>query len=382
MMLHSKYRLSSPEQPDIYSLPAVKEKVFPVVAFNNHRLRIWFDILTPKQVMFFKRAVHVLRQSGHEVLCTSREYREAVALARIKGLDLAIVGRHGGADRYGKLVAGAERIKELAGAVKTFEPDVALTFSSPEGARVAFGLGLPHIGFNDSPHADAVARLTVPLMSRLLCPWVIPYPAWTRFGISRRDIARYRALDPAAWLKHESPAGEKEEKKTVLIRLEESKASYIADKRLGSAALVDAAVDGLSKDADVVILCRYGDQIDYAKERYGQGARVIEEVVDGVALIKSADLFIGAGGTMSAEAALLGVPTISVAPVRFYVEDYLARSGLLLRTRDQRTLVRASKKMLSDAVYRMAVRKKAARALALMEDPTARMIGAIKSVRL
>jgi predicted glycosyltransferase len=344
-------------------------------------LRIWFDILTPKQVMFFKRAVQVLGRSGHEVLCTSREYREAVALARIKGLDLAIVGRHGGADRYDKLVAGAERIRELAGVVKSFEPDVALTFSSPEGARVAFGLGLPHIGFNDSPHADAVARLTVPLMSRLLCPWVIPYSAWTRFGISRKDIARYRALDPAAWLKHENPPGKKEGR-MVLIRLEESKASYIADRKLGSAALVDTAVDELSKGASVTILCRYGDQIDYAKERYGQKARVIDEVVDGIALIKSADLFIGAGGTMSAEAALLGVPTISVAPVRFYVEDYLSKAGLLLRTRDPRTLVRAGKKMLSDADYRAVVRKKAARSLASMEDPTDRMVGAIRSVRL
>ena len=345
-------------------------------------MRIWFDILTPKQVMFFKHAVHVLRKSGHEVLCTSREYREAVALARIKDLDLTIVGRHGGGDRYDKLVAGAERIEKLAGVVKSFGPDVALTFSSPEGARVAFGLGLPHIGFNDSPHAEAVARLTVPLMSRLLCPWVIPYPAWTRFGISRKNIARYRALDPAAWLKHESPGVKKEERKTVLIRLEESKASYIADKKLGSAALVDAAVGELSKDAKVIILCRYGDQIDYARERYGQKAKVMEEVVDGIALIKSADLFIGAGGTMSAEAALLGVPTISAAPVRFYVEDYLARSGLLLRTRDPRTLVRAGKKMLADANYRKAVRKKAARTLASMEDPTSKMVGAVKSVRL
>ena len=72
-------------------------------------MKIWFDILTPKQVMFFKRAVTSLRSSGHVVLCTSRQYREAVELARIKSLDLTIVGSHGGADRYDKLLQSASR---------------------------------------------------------------------------------------------------------------------------------------------------------------------------------------------------------------------------------------------------------------------------------
>lgn len=62
-------------------------------------MEIWFDILTPKQVMFFRRAVALLHNSSHEVLCTSRQYREAVELARINGFDLTIVGSHGGADR-------------------------------------------------------------------------------------------------------------------------------------------------------------------------------------------------------------------------------------------------------------------------------------------
>ncbi|HEX6562071.1 MAG TPA: DUF354 domain-containing protein [Nitrososphaera sp.] len=345
-------------------------------------MRIWFDILTPKQVMFFKDAVASLREKGHEVLCTSRDYREAVELARIKGLDLKLVGRHGGPERYGKLAASAERIGALADAVSGFSPDAAVTFSSPEGARVAYGLGVRHIGFNDSPHAEAVARLTVPLMSRLLCPWVIPYSSWTGYGISRKNISRYRALDPVAWLKHDSSQADKEEeagrdKKTVLIRLEESKASYIADKKLASTALVDAVVNELAQRADIAILCRYSDQIEEAKKRYGSKARIIESVVDGVPLIKSAGLFIGAGGTMSAEAALLGVPTISIAPVRYYVEDYLVRSDLVARTRNPGALVRLAGKMLKDEKFRKVQKKKAERALASMENPTKRMLAAI-----
>lgn len=341
-------------------------------------MRIWFDILTPKQVMFFRRAVALLQEKGHEVLCTSRDYREPVELARIKGLDLKIVGRHGGSERYGKLVASAQRIQALAEVVNGFSPDAAVTFSSPEGARVAFGLGIRHIGFNDSPHATAVARLTVPLMSKLLCPWVIPVSAWTGFGISAKNIVRYRALDPAAWLKSEKPrtagAG-----KRVLVRLEESKASYLADGRFSSASLVDAVVDELSQTADVTVLCRYSDQIEEAKQKYGGRARVMEGVFDGVSLLKAADLFIGAGGTMSAEAALLGVPAISIAPVRYHVEDYLVRTGLIARTRDQKVLLKLAKKMLSDTKFRSAHARKAARTLASMEDPVKKMMAAVLS---
>ena len=343
-------------------------------------MRIWFDVLTPKQVMFFRPAVEKLRQSlGHEVLCTSRDYREAVELARIKKLNVEIVGRHGGADRYDKLVAGAQRTKELADRVRKFGPDVAVTFSSPEGTRVAFGLGICQIGLNDSPHAEAVARLTVPLISQLLCPWVIPYSAWTGYGISRNNISRYHALDPAAWLKNEGNAQDvtKSDRKIVLVRLEESKASYIADSKFGSGSLIDAAVDELSKTTDVVILCRYSDQIEYAREKYGGKARIVEEVFDGVPLIRTAGLFIGAGGTMSAEAALLGVPTISIAPVRFHVDDYLARTGLVTRTRGAAALAKTARKMLGDKSYIEQNRKRAARTLASMEDPTDRIIRAV-----
>lgn len=328
--------------------------------------------------MFFRRAVMVLRSSGHNVLCTSRQYREAVELAKIKKLDLTVVGSHGGADRYDKLRESAIRTQELAEAVMRFRPEVALTFSSPEGARVAFGLGIRHIGFNDSPHAEAVARLTIPLMSRLLCPWVIPYSTWTQFGIAKGNITRYRALDPAAWLKHDEIPEPDENKNTILLRLEESKASYIADKKLGTERMIDDFVNELWQSADIMVLCRYKDQIAEVEARYGNKVRILNDVVDGTALVKSAGLFVGAGGTMTAEAALLGKPTISIAPLQFYVEKYLLESGLVKRAANAEALVRLGSKMMSDDRYRHAQKKKAARILAKMEDPTDRMISAVR----
>jgi uncharacterized protein len=332
--------------------------------------------------MFFRRAVNLLHNSGHEVLCTSRKYREAVELARIKKLDLTFVGSHGGADRYNKLRESARRTYELAEVVKQFGPDAAVTFSSPEGSRVAFGLGIRHIGFNDSPHAEAVAKLTIPLTSKLYCPWVIPHSAWSGYGIAKKNIVHYRALDPAAWLKHLNDDDDiqevKQEKKMILLRLEESKASYIADKKISITRIIDSFVDKLWQSANILVLCRYEDQIAEVESRYGNKVQVLRDVVEGTALIKSTQLFVGAGGTMTAEAALLGKPTISIAPIQFYVEKYLVRSGLVKRAINSRSLVRLGTKMISDERYIQMQKKRAARILGRMEDPTERMISALR----
>lgn len=331
--------------------------------------------------MFFRRAVTLLHNSGHEVLCTSRKYREAVELAKIKKLDLTFVGSHGGADRYDKLREGARRTYQLAEVVKQFGPDVAVTFSSPEGSRVAFGLGIRHIGFNDSPHSEAVAKLTIPLTSKLYCPWVIPYSAWSDYGIAKKNIVHYRALDPAAWLKHPDDIQEvKQNKKKmmILLRLEESKASYIADKKVSTTKMIDSFVNELWQSANIVILCRYEDQIAEVESRYGNKVQLLRDVVDGTALVKSTQLFVGAGGTMTAEAALLGKPTISIAPIQFYVQKYLVKSGLVKRASNSRSLVRLGMKMISDERYIQKQKKRATRILGRMEDPTERMINALR----
>jgi uncharacterized protein len=324
------------------------------------------------------RAVTILRDAGHDVLCTSRQYREAIELAKIKKLDLVIVGKHGGGDRYDKLRESANRTKELAVVVEQFEPDLAFTFSSPEGSRVAFGLAIRHIGFNDSPHAEAVARLTIPLMNMLQCPWVIPYYAWTPYGIARKNIAHYHALDPAAWLKHEKAPEVEHDKSTILLRLEESKASYMIDSHLRTTRMIDEFVNELWQSINIVALCRYPDQIAEIESRYGRKVRVLKKVVDGVALVKSIQLFVGAGGTMTAEAALLGKPTISIAPFQFYVEKYLVKSDLVKRATSPKLLVKMARKMISDSRYRQTQKRRAERILAGMEDPSDKILSALR----
>jgi uncharacterized protein len=349
--------------------------------------------------MFFQNFVEILRKDNHEILCTGRDYREAKELAKLKKIDIKTIGKHGGDKKYEKLNASTERTFLLSSIINSFNPNLTVSFSSPEAARVSFGLGIKHYVFNDSPHATAVAKLTIPLVDRLFCPWVIPVKDWTKFGLEKGKITTYKALDPIVWIKKELENNNyreiakikktlkiEEGKKIVLVRPEEVKASYIADKKVkNSTGLIDEIVNNYSDKYNILVLARYQDQIDFYKNRFENknGIKVIETVTDGMLLLKLSDLFIGAGGTMSAEAALIGKPVISITPINFHVESYLIKIGLIKKIRDSNTLNKYINKILSyDKVknkkqssyknqmsYQDNINRIAQRVVAKMEDP-------------
>jgi len=127
-------------------------------------------------------------KKSHTVLCTSRDYNQVTQLAKIRNLKLIIVGKHGGFKRHSKLNASLHRTKLLSIRIKEFSPDITISLCSPEAARVSYGLNIDHICFSDSPHANAVMRLVIPLVQKLLIPWIIPNKDFVKFGINIKNI--------------------------------------------------------------------------------------------------------------------------------------------------------------------------------------------------
>ncbi len=161
-------------------------------------MRVWFDILTPKHTLFFEPLCREIANGRNEMLITTRVYREAVEALRLRRLPFRIVGEHGGGTKLGKLLASGSRVVKLARLVEDWKPDVSISFSSPEAARVAFGLGIPHVAANDSPHSWHVARLSIPLSRYVCSPWLVRRRVWLSFGARADGIVSYRALDAAA----------------------------------------------------------------------------------------------------------------------------------------------------------------------------------------
>jgi predicted glycosyltransferase len=349
-------------------------------------LRFWFDVLTPKQLLFFNPVMEELKSRGHEVLATSRHYREVEQLATLLGVELKFVGARGGKGPYDQLRASLERMNSLLPVVGAFQPDSSVSVASADAARISFGIRVRHVAVSDSPHSVIAGKLSLPFSSHLLTPWIIPYIAWYRFGVQRSEITKYRALDPAAWLKRKALPKPpqmplKAGKPTILVRLEESYAPYmIGTDEAWTSKVLQRLSDDFG-DCNLIALCRYPDQLEMVKQKFGSTYVVPEKVVDGAGLIRQSDVFIGMGGTMTTEAALIGVPTISAYQGSgLYTERYLLSMGLLLKTHNLDKLSGLVRKSLTKK-YHDHCRNKAKRLLDSMEDPVERIVSYLTTVR-
>ena len=313
---------------------------------------------------------------NHKILCTSRNYREVVELSKIKKVNLTLIGKHGGSTKEGKLLSSIQRMSYLLDNITKFSPDLTVSFCSPEAARISYGMGIRHIAFSDSPHAEAVMRLSVPLVQKLLIPWVIPKNEFVKYGISKKDIIHYKSIDAAVIVKEKSiikNVNVDRTKRTIVIRPEESEAAYIQRKPERDNIIYEVSKE--FKSHNIIVLARYISQKNRLKEKFGKKIIIMDKVVDGKSLLNITDIFIGSGGTMTAEAALMGIPTISYHAVPNYIEKYLVRIGLVKRETSPKKISTLIKKMLSDTKVN---KEKAKAALSSMEDPYLKLVEAVK----
>jgi len=343
---------------------------------------VWLDILTPKQVFFLGELGRRLEARGHSVFRTTRHYKEVDELLRRRNVNALSVGRHGGASLEGKLAASAERIGLLSKIISKLKPDLSVAFASPEAARVSFGLAIPHFSVNDSPHATAVARLTIPLAAKLFSPAVISKRVWRRLGASPEQIVQYNALDPIGWLRSFIPnpnvlaelsldAAEP----MVVFRVEEAFAAYllghVAEQESVTIPIINQVINSHMDPLQIVVLPRYVEQIQGLRAVFPRRVTVPRTVIDGPSLLFFTSVFVGAGGTMTAEAALLGTPTISCFPHEpTIVEKHLIKKDLVYRETKPKKVANKIRQILANVDdVRKTQREKARAFTATMENP-------------
>lgn len=352
-------------------------------------MKVWIDALTPKQVLFFAPLRQALLSGKADVLVTTRSYREAVQTLRLKRIPHQVVGKHGGGTGYGKLVASGERVVKLASVIENWKPDVAVSFSSPEAARVAFGLAIPHVAANDSPHAWMVARLTLPL-SRFVCfPWIFSRKTWIDLGARPASLASYRALDPAAWLKgvtFQSSAlrnlGLEKNRPLVVLRTEEAFAAYLMGRASDRAPVIVPIIEELLRlklDLQIVVSTRYGLQAPVLRRKFGDKLTILDRIVDGTSLLGSSTVFVGSGGTMTVEAALMAIPAISCFPGEKpqYIR-FLESKGLVETIHSPRIVATRVRDVVVNPEKYEAQRVRGRKLLDWMEDPSRRVMSKVR----
>ncbi len=242
-----------------------------------------------------------------EVKVTVREGAGTEKMAKFLGLNFAVIGKHGGKDPYGKLMASIQRMKELTEYVKELKGYAFYTHSSVEGARVAYGLGLrPIITTDDTPWSIYVANLTLPL-----CDYHI-MPIWTKELWSVKQSKNnppvpvvYDGVKEVEWTKGIEINWKP---RYILVREPEVEASYL-DYEFKE-------FHSLAKDFDNV----------YYTRRYKGFYDIIKLVANSYCVVTLC------GSTVGKEACLLGVPTImytkGISSMALSVLNYLKDKGL------------------------------------------------------
>jgi len=342
-------------------------------------LKIWFDILTPKQYLFFEYFIQKL-QKQHKILCTSRKYEQVNGIRKFGSINPIIIGKHGGKNNVNKLLASLDRSKLLTKKIEKNGPDLLISFCSPEASRVAFGLGIPHIAFSDSPHANAVMRLALPYATKLLTPWIIPKKDFEGFGIDNKNIINYRTIDAAVIIKNYKKNKQKKSnlRKMILIRPEESEAAYIT-KKSKTVKIIKKIIEKFP-DEQKIVLSRYKEQTIKLKKIFGVSICLLSKPVSGKELLNNVDCFIGSGGTMTAESGLLGIPTISFNAIPNRIEDFLVKKRIIVRSENPDRISREIYQSLNNPQI-IKKRKENARKLVMsFEDPYQILLKTIRTL--
>ena len=342
-------------------------------------MKIWFDILTPKQYLFFEYFIQKL-QKQHKILCTSRKYEQVNGIRKFGSINPVIIGKHGGKNNVNKLLASLDRSKLLTKKIEKNSPDLLISFCSPEASRVAFGLGIPHIAFSDSPHANAVMRLALPYATKLLTPWIIPKKDFEGFGIDYKNIINYRTIDAAVIIKNYKKNKQKKSnlRKMILIRPEESEAAYIT-KKSKTVKIIKKIIEKFP-DEQKIVLSRYKEQTTQLKKIFGASISLLSKPVSGKELLNNIDCFIGSGGTMTAESGLLGIPTISFNAIPNRIEDFLVKKRIIVRSENPDRISREIYQSLNNPQI-IKKRKENARKLVMsFEDPYQVLLKTIRTL--
>lgn len=342
-------------------------------------MKIWFDILTPKQYLFFEYFIQKL-QKQHKILCTSRKYEQVNGIRKFGSINPIIIGKHGGKNNVNKLLASLDRSKLLTKKIEKNGPDLLISFCSPEASRVAFGLGIPHIAFSDSPHANAVMRLALPYATKLLTPWIIPKKDFEGFGIDYKNIINYRTIDAAVIIKNYKKNKQKKSnlRKMILIRPEESEAAYIT-KKSKTVKIIKKIIEKFP-DEQKIVLSRYKEQTIKLKKIFGASICLLSKPVSGKELLNNVDCFIGSGGTMTAESGLLGIPTVSFNAIPNRIEDFLVKKRIIVRSENPDRISREIYQSLNNPQI-IKKRKENARKLVMsFEDPYQILLKTIRTL--
>jgi predicted glycosyltransferase len=295
-------------------------------------------------VLVFRPLVGLLRERGHEVEITARDYGQTLQLLELHGLEATALGHHGGRSRLGKARSLASRLRALRRWARPRGFDVALAHGSHELTLSARGLGIPSATTHDYEYALLQHHLGMRAATKVVVPDSIPPERLKPFGVVPPKLLTYPGLKEEYYLADFEPDprvldewGIDRSRILVVLRPPPDVSQY---HRHGN-PLFPQTLDhiGRLENVHAVVLPRTEEQRDYVNGLGLPSVIVPNRAVDAQSLIALADLVVSAGGTMNREAVALGVPVYTTFTGRLGgVDEELIRTGRLKPLTDARSL--------------------------------------------
>lgn len=292
-------------------------------------MKIWFDLSNSPHVNMFRTMIRDLQRT-HEVIVTSRPLANTEDLLRIHHIPHTTVGVHYGRSLTGKLCGYPIRVAQLLRFLRRRGVEVAVSQSSFHSPVVARLLGIRSVYLNDNEHA-AGNLPAFACADRIMVPEFLTERSLRRQGARPAKVARYPGVKEGIYLWEHAqrrPAPSRARHPGAPARIFIRPEPWTAQYYRGPQNFLDDVIGALQTRASVTVLPRSREQYRHYAGAAFKGCRVLSGVLDIDAIAGDCDLFIGAGGTMTREMAVLGIPTISVYQDRLLdVDRYLIAQG-------------------------------------------------------
>jgi uncharacterized protein len=307
-------------------------------------MRIWADMTAPAHVLVLRPIIERLRESGHEVTVTSRDYTQTQELLALHHIEHTPIGRHGGASRMSKLMRLIQRTWRMRRFGNGRGFDLAIAHGSNDLAIASRLLGIPEANMHDYEFAVAQHHVGCRLAKRVIFPDSVPPERLRRFGVGPEKLFQYPGFKEEYYLADFEvdpgvldQVGVATERVVVIVRPPPDVSLY--HRKSNPLFPQVLARVGTDERVHAVVLPRTEEQRFFVKKLALPSLIVPDHAVEAQSLVALADLVVSAGGTMNREAVALGTPVYTTYGGRLGgVDEALIRSNRLRPLTDPRAL--------------------------------------------
>lgn len=278
-------------------------------------MKIWFDADNAPHVLVMKPLAEELTKQGHEVKFTARDRANTCQLLDLYGFNYVKVGGPYGKSTLMKATGTIRRAFQLKKAMKHWKADVSFGHGSRSLPIASKMLKVPSITMYDYEWVNPT--IFNKFCSKILLPDAITPERCKEAGIDLSKVHFFPGFKENLYLNNVEPdptiaqeLGLKQNKKKVLLRPPATTAHYHNPE---AETILQEILNKLLNDQDVQLIWipRTPDQNRLVEGKHKAEVIIPDKMYPGPQLILACDMVIGGGGTMTREAAILGIRSVS-----------------------------------------------------------------------